>query len=72
MNPGELCEIVGVKAHEADFLQYLDGMNLVPGVSVEVKKRYSYDQSLVISVEEASDIMVSSTVSRQLLVRKKS
>lgn len=72
MNPGDVCEVVGVKAHEADFLQYLDGMNLIPGVRVEVKKRYAYDQSLVISVDQGSDIMVSSTVSRQLLVRKKS
>jgi len=61
--------IVGVKEHSADFLQYLDGVRLVPGTVVRLKQRYSYDQSLVIETEDGRAIILSDQVSRRLLVK---
>lgn len=61
--------IVGVKEHSADFLQYLDGVKLILGTRVAVKKRYDYDHSLVIDLG-GEELMVSDQVSQKLFVKK--
>jgi DtxR family Mn-dependent transcriptional regulator len=68
--PGESAELVGLKEHQSDFLQYLDGISLKPGSSVKLIKRFSYDQSVVISINDGAELMVSQHVSRMLLVRR--
>ncbi len=61
--------IVGVKEHSADFLQYLDGVKLILGTRVVVKKRYDYDHSLIIDLG-GEELMVSDQVSQKLFVKK--
>jgi DtxR family Mn-dependent transcriptional regulator len=68
--PGESAELVGLKEHQSEFLQYLDGISLKPGSSVKLIKRFSYDQSVVISINDGAELMVSQHVSRMLLVRR--
>ncbi len=66
---GDEAIIVGVKEHSADFLQYLDGVKLVLGTRVFVKKRYEYDHSLIIDLG-GKELMVSDQVSQKLFVKK--
>jgi DtxR family Mn-dependent transcriptional regulator len=61
--------IVGVKDHSAEFLQYLDGVKLILGTRVVVKKRYDYDHSLIIDMG-GEELMVSDQVSQKLFVKK--
>lgn len=61
--------IVGVKEHSTDFLQYLEGVKLILGTKVSVKKRYDYDHSLVVEIN-GEELMVSDQVSQNLFVRK--
>jgi DtxR family Mn-dependent transcriptional regulator len=61
--------IVGVKEHSAEFLQYLDGVKLILGTRVVVKKRYDYDHSLIIDMG-GEELMVSDQVSQKLFVKK--
>jgi len=61
--------IAGLKDQSPHFLQYLEGVKLVPGTVVTLKKRYDYDQSLVIEIN-GKELMVSDMVSQNLFVRK--
>lgn len=61
--------VVGVKEHSPDFLQYLEGVKLILGTRVQVKKRYDYDHSLVLQIN-GEELMVSDQVSQNLFVRK--
>lgn len=61
--------IAGLKDQSPHFLQYLEGVKLVPGTVVTLKKRYDYDQSLVIEIN-GKELMVSDLVSQNLFVRK--
>jgi DtxR family Mn-dependent transcriptional regulator len=69
MAVNETAEIVGVKIHSAAFLQYLDGVRLLPGTHFTLKQRYVYDQSLVILTSDGREIMLSDQVSRKLLIK---
>jgi len=68
--PGELAELVGLKEHQPDFLQYLDGISLKPGATIKLVKRFSYDQSVVISINKGAELMIRQHVRRMLLVRR--
>lgn len=61
--------IVGVKEHSADFLQYLEGVRLILGTTVILRKRYDYDHSLVVEIN-GEELMVSDQVSQNLFIRK--
>ena len=61
--------IVGVKDHSSDFLQYLDGVKLILGAKVKVKKIYGYDRSLMALVGK-TEIMISERVAKNLFVSK--
>ncbi len=62
--------IVGVKDHSADFLQYLDGVKLILGAKVKVKKIYDYDRSIIALVNK-NETMISERVAKNLFVIKK-
>ncbi|MFZ9701171.1 MAG: metal-dependent transcriptional regulator [Flavobacteriales bacterium] len=68
--PGESAEFLGLKEHQPEFLQYLDGISLRPGAIVHLSKRFSYDQSVVISINGGAELMLSQHVTRMLLVRR--
>jgi DtxR family Mn-dependent transcriptional regulator len=70
LNMDEEGIIVGVKEHSPDFLQYLDGVKLILGTTVRLKKRYDYDHSLIVDVG-GEELMVSDQVSQKLFIKKK-
>jgi DtxR family transcriptional regulator, Mn-dependent transcriptional regulator len=69
MAMNEKATIVGVKEHSPDFLQYLDGVRLIPGTEIQLKQRYVYDQSVVIETKDGRTIILSDQVSKRLLVK---
>lgn len=67
---GELGVVVGVKDSSASFLQHLETIGLVLGCRVEVKEVFSYDQSMLIILQNEKEYTVSAQVSRNLYVKK--
>mgnify|MGYP000935189420 CR=1 FL=1 len=67
LEPGDVCEIVGVKEHSPDFLQYLEGVKLLPGMMIKVLTRYHYDSSIILQINK-NELMVSERVSKNIFV----
>jgi DtxR family transcriptional regulator, Mn-dependent transcriptional regulator len=61
--------IVGVKDHSAPFLKYLEGMGLLLGETVQVVKRFEYDDSVLV-MASGKEKMISNKVSRNLYIKK--
>ena len=61
--------IVGVKEHSATFLKFLEDNHLVIGTKVQVIKHFEFDDSLLISVNKQSEIMISNKVSKNLYIK---
>lgn len=71
LQPGEDGIIVGVQDHSSQFLQYLDKMKLVLGVTVNVIERYEYDESLKVKVNNrGKQFSLSKKVCQNLFVQK--
>ena len=61
--------IVGVKEHSATFLKFLEDNHLVIGTKVQVIKHFEFDDSLLVSVNKQSEIMISNKVSKNLYIQ---
>lgn len=71
LKPGEEGVIVGVQDHSPQFLQYLDKMKLILGVTVSVVERYEYDESLKVKVNNrGKQFSLSKKVSQNLFIQK--
>jgi DtxR family Mn-dependent transcriptional regulator len=71
LQPGEEGVIVGVQDHSSQFLQYLDQMKLVLGVTVNVIERYEYDESLKVKVNNrGKQFTLSKKVCQNLFVQR--
>ncbi len=68
-NTGDKGTIVGLKEQNPDFLQYLESVNLLIHSAFTIKKKYTYDQSMIVEVRK-KDVMVSNQVSQLIFVRK--
>jgi DtxR family transcriptional regulator, Mn-dependent transcriptional regulator len=62
--------IIGVKDHSANFLQYLESIKLVLGTRVLIIKKFDYDQSIRMILDDKNELMVSSQVSENLYVKR--
>jgi DtxR family transcriptional regulator, Mn-dependent transcriptional regulator len=62
--------IVGVKDHTAGFLQYLEGTKLLLGTKVKVLKKFTYDDSILISIGTGKELTISNKVSRNLYIKE--
>ena len=62
--------IVGVKEHSPKFLQYLEGIQLLLGTKVKLIKRFEYDDSILININDKKEVMLSNKVSRNLYIKK--
>ncbi len=69
--PGDTGVIVGVQDHAPDFLQYLDHSKLVLGAEVTVLEHFSYDESMRILINGATEQALSKKVSQNIFVQKK-
>lgn len=70
LSPGEKGAIVGVQDHSSTFLQYLDQMELVLGVELEVLEQFAYDESQKVRVAGKTEITLSKKVCQNLFVQK--
>ena len=61
--------IVGVKEHSATFLKFLEDNHLIIGTKVQVIKHFEFDDSLLVSVNKQSEIMISNKVSKNLYIQ---
>lgn len=64
---GEEGIIVGVKEHSSEFLQYLDGVKLILGAKISIKKIFEYDKSIVAQVGN-NELMLSERVAKNIYI----
>ncbi|MBL0911027.1 MAG: metal-dependent transcriptional regulator [Bacteroidia bacterium] len=61
--------IVGVKEHSSEFLQYLDGVKLVLGARVTIRKVFEYDRTIVAMVGN-TELMLSERVGKNIYINR--
>lgn len=61
--------IVGVKEHSTEFLQYLDGVKLVLGARVTIRKIFEYDRTIVAMVGN-TELMLSERVGKNIYINR--
>jgi DtxR family transcriptional regulator, Mn-dependent transcriptional regulator len=66
---GETGVVIGVQDSSADFLKYLDDVQLQLGAKLELSAVYAFDQSMVLKVNN-KERTVSHLVSKNILVQK--
>lgn len=66
---GETGIIVGVKEHSTEFLQYLDGVKLILGAKISIKKIFEYDKTIVAQVGN-NELMLSERVGKNIYINK--
>ncbi len=67
---GEKGILVGVQEHSTQFLQFLDQIKLKLGVEIEVLKKFDYDDSVIIKLQETAHTL-SLKVSKNLFFQIK-
>lgn len=67
---GELGIIVGVQEHSTTFLQHLERLGLVLGVSVRVEEVFDFDKSMRLKRGETDFLVISAAVSHNIFVEK--
>ncbi len=68
MAAGERGELVALKDTDAEFLQYLDRINLHLGDPIEVVEVMSYDKSMLIRIKGLKQLSISQQVASNLLL----
>jgi DtxR family transcriptional regulator, Mn-dependent transcriptional regulator len=66
---GRTCQVVGVKDSSTAFLQYLKQLNVGIGTSIQIQERITYDDSLIIKIEEILTTTVSNRFGKSILVK---
>lgn len=66
---GEKAVVVGVKEHSKSYLNYLEQLQLVLGVEVEVKDIVEFDATMQILVNN-KQVIISNQASKNLIVKK--
>ena len=61
--------VEGVTDHLPDFLQYLQAIQLMPGSSVTVTRRFGFDGSAGIRIGDSSEVIISRHVAANILVK---
>ena len=61
--------VEGVTDHHPDFLQYLQAIQLIPGSSVVVNRRFSFDGSAGICIGNGQEVIISRHVAANILVK---
>lgn len=70
MHKGQAGSLVGVKEHTSEFLQYLNSQNIRLGSIISVEEVMNYDKSMRIKLDNKKEIMITSEVAQNLLVKK--
>ncbi len=67
---GEQGVIVGVKEHSPEFLRYLEQQKLVLDTHLKILRKHTYDDSLLVQINQQEITLVSSKVSRNLYAKR--
>lgn len=70
MHKGQVGSLVGVREHSSDFLQYLSAQNIKLGTVISIIETMPYDKSMRLELEHKREILVTSLVAQNLLVKK--
>lgn len=62
--------IVGVNEHGTEFLQYLEKLNLILGSKLVVLDTFTYDNSLLVQVNDQVEQTISAKVAKNIFVQK--
>ncbi|GAB2705928.1 metal-dependent transcriptional regulator [Mucilaginibacter koreensis] len=65
---GAICRVAAVKDTGSEFLQYLKKLNISIGTKLQVLEKISFDHSLVISIDNQTEITVSQKFSESILI----
>jgi DtxR family Mn-dependent transcriptional regulator len=57
LRPNQTATIKRVKASDAELLRYLEGLDLVPGVQIEIKEYSPFDHNLTVRVGRRSSVL---------------
>jgi DtxR family transcriptional regulator, Mn-dependent transcriptional regulator len=57
LRPNQTATIKRVKASDAELLRYLEGLDLVPGVQIEIKEYSPFDHNLTVKVGRRSIVL---------------
>jgi DtxR family Mn-dependent transcriptional regulator len=60
--------VVGVNEHSSDFLQYLTKINIGVGTIIEILEYFTYDHSIKVALNGATQVLLSGKVSTNLFV----
>jgi len=66
---GVTVQIIGVKDTSKSFLQYLETQNLLLGTKLKLRKRFDFDQSMQITLEDSTELTISNLVSKNIVVK---
>ncbi len=61
--------VIGVKEHDAPFLQYLTSLSIKLGTEVKLMDKIEFDQSMKIEIDQKETIHLSEKVSNNLLIK---
>lgn len=67
--PGERYHVSRIMVHLPEFLQYLQDIRLVPGTKVSILRRFDFDGSVSVKVEDGPEIMLSRQVASSIFVK---
>jgi DtxR family Mn-dependent transcriptional regulator len=70
LHQGEKAVVIGVKEHETDFLQHLNGLKIKLGTKIAILSVVAYDQSMLIRIEDQNPITISHQVAHNILVKR--
>lgn len=70
MHKGQEGMLVGVKDHSSEFLKHLNSLNVKLGTKITVIDSVPYDGSMNVSINNKKEIMITSMVAQNLLIRK--
>ena len=62
--------MVGVAESSSDFLQYLDRLHIELGARLTVKEIYPFDQTLAVTLNGETEVVLSPKVAQKILVQR--
>lgn len=70
LKPNEKGVIVGVKEHSKSYLNYLEKLSLVLGAEIKIKEIITFDQSMLIIINNKEEVSISNQASKNLYIKK--
>ncbi|MCJ8209404.1 metal-dependent transcriptional regulator [Mucilaginibacter sp. RS28] len=66
---GTVCRVAAVRDTSAEFLRYLHKLNISIGTVLEVKEKISFDDSIILGINNENETAVSSKFGENILIR---